>query len=113
MKPAFTLIALFFIHLVFGQQADLSKAIQIAASSVEKRVIEWMHDIHQHPELGNREVRTSALVAKHLESLGIQVTRNVGVTGVVGVLKGGKPGPVVALRADMDGLPVAERTNVP
>ncbi|MBK8635902.1 MAG: amidohydrolase [Saprospiraceae bacterium] len=113
MKPAITIIALLFVQVLCGQQTDLTKSIQTAALSIEQKVIAWRHDIHQHPELGNREVRTSALVAKHLESLGIQVTRNVGVTGVVGVLKGGKPGPVVALRADMDGLPVAERTDVP
>ena len=69
-------------------------------------------DIHQNPELGNREFRTATLVAKHLRSLGMEVKTEVGVTGVIGVLKGGLPGPVVALRADMDALPVLERTPV-
>jgi amidohydrolase len=83
------------------------------ADTVESKVVAWRRDIHQHPELGNREVRTSALVAAHLESLGYEVRRNVGVTGVVAVLRGGRPGPVVALRADMDALPVTEEVDLP
>lgn len=79
---------------------------------IEQKVIDWRRDIHQNPELGNREFRTATLVAKHLRSLGMEVKTEVGVTGVVGVLKGGQPGPVVALRADMDALPVLERTPV-
>ncbi|WP_341225169.1 amidohydrolase [uncultured Arcticibacterium sp.] len=82
-------------------------------NAIESKVIEWRRDFHQHPELGNQEFRTSEVVAKHLESLGIEVKRNVAITGVVGVLKGAKPGPVIALRADMDGLPVTERVDVP
>ena len=102
------LSAIFFAqHLLTGQ------AIRSDAKGIEQQVIAWRRDMHQHPELGNREVRTAALVADHLKSLGMEVTTGVGVTGVVGVLKGGKPGPVVALRADMDGLPVLERTPVP
>ena len=79
---------------------------------IEQKVIDWRRDIHQNPELGNREFRTAALVAKHLRSLGMEVKTEVGVTGVIGVLKGGLPGPVVALRADMDALPVLERTPI-
>ncbi len=82
-------------------------------SGVAPKVVEWRRHIHQHPELGNREVKTAEMVANHLRSLGIEVRTQVGVTGVVGVLKGGKPGPVVALRADMDALPVKERVNIP
>jgi amidohydrolase len=82
-------------------------------NAVNPKVIEWRRHLHQNPELGNREVKTAAYVASHLRSLGIEVRTQVGVTGVVGVLKGGKPGPVVALRADMDALPVKERVNVP
>jgi amidohydrolase len=78
----------------------------------QAQVIAWRRDIHQHPELSNREVRTSALVAAHLKSLGLEVAIYAN-TGVVGLLKGGKPGPTVALRADMDALPVAEQTEVP
>ncbi|MFC6205382.1 amidohydrolase [Psychrobacter urativorans] len=81
--------------------------------SVEKKVIEWRRDIHQHPELSNRETRTAAVVAKHLKSLGMQVETDIGHTGVVGFLKGAKPGPTVMLRADMDALPVTEKVDVP
>lgn len=80
---------------------------------VDSKVIEWRHHIHQNPELSNREFKTSAYVAEHLESLGIEVQRGVAHTGVVGILKGKKPGKVVALRADMDALPVVERNNLP
>jgi len=89
-------------------------AVAAAADRIESRVVAWRRDFHQHPELGNREVRTAGIVAKHLRDLGFDsVTEKVAHTGVVGVLKGGKPGPVVALRADMDGLPVTEEVDVP
>jgi len=91
----------------------LDAPIAAAARAVEPRVVAWRRDIHQHPELGNREVRTSALVAQHLRSLGIEVREKVAHTGVVGVLRGGRPGPVVALRADMDALPVTEEVDLP
>jgi amidohydrolase len=91
---------------------ELSAEIRTAAQALQARVIGWRRDIHQHPELSNREFRTSRLVAEHLESLGLEVTVGVAHTGVVGVLKGARPGPVVALRADMDGLPVTERTGL-
>ena len=81
--------------------------------AIHGQLIEWRRDIHQHPELGNREFRTSKMVAEHLRSLGIEVTTEVAHTGVVGVLKGGLPGPVIALRADMDALPVTERNDLP
>lgn len=87
--------------------------IQAKADALEAKVIAWRRDIHQHPELGNNEVRTAALVAKHLKSLGLEVREHVGKTGVVGILRGGKPGGVVALRADMDALPVTEATGLP
>ena len=77
------------------------------------RVVAWRRDIHQHPELGNREFRTSALVASHLRALGIEVREKVAHTGVVGVLRGGRPGKCVGLRADMDALPVTEEVDVP
>jgi amidohydrolase len=75
--------------------------------------VAWRRDIHQHPELSNRETRTAKLVADHLRSLGLEVRTGVAHTGVVGVLRGGKPGPVVALRADMDALPVTELVDLP
>src|SRR6478672_12186757 len=84
-------------------------AIAEAADRVESRVVAWRRDIHQNPELGNREVRTASLVAQHLRQLGYEVREKVAVTGVVATLVGGGgPGPVVALRADMDALPVTE-----
>jgi amidohydrolase len=89
-------------------------AIAAAADAVEPRVVAWRRDFHQNPELGNREVRTAAVVAAHLRALGLDsVQEKVAHTGVVGVLKGGLPGPVVALRADMDALPVTEEVDVP
>ena len=83
------------------------------AAKVEPQVVAWRRDIHQHPELGNREIRTAALVAEHLRKLGLEVTTKVAHTGVVGVLRGGQPGPVVALRADMDALPGKETVDLP
>jgi amidohydrolase len=85
-----------------------------AAKAVEAKMIAWRRDIHQNPELGNQETRTAALVAKHLKDLGYEVKEGVAKTGVVAVLKGeGGPGPVVALRADMDALPVSEEVDLP
>ena len=91
----------------------LSAAIDAAAAAIEPTLLMWRRDLHQHPELGNREFRTAGIVAKHLEELGLEVQMKVAHTGVVGLLKGGLPGPVVALRADMDGLPVEERVDLP
>jgi amidohydrolase len=82
-------------------------------SKVMAQVIAWRRDIHQHPELGNNEVRTAKIVADHLRSLGMEVREKVGKTGVIGVLRGGRPGAVVALRADMDALPVTEEVDLP
>ena len=92
--------------------AQYEEEIANQAALIADQVIAWRRDIHEHPELSNREFRTSRLVAEHLESLGLEVRRGVAHTGVVGVLKGGIPGPVVALRADMDGLPVVEKTGL-
>ena len=87
--------------------------VQQMAAELEEQVIEWRRHIHQNPELSNREFQTAAMVAEHLELLGMEVTTGVAHTGVVGVLEGGRPGPVVALRADMDALPVPERNDLP
>lgn len=92
--------------------APLAARVEPLAAGVEAKVVAWRRDFHQHPELGNREERTAAKVAEHLRSLGIEVKTGVAKTGVVGLLVGGKPGPVIALRADMDGLPVTERVEV-
>ena len=91
----------------------LATRIDAATARVEKQVIAIRRDIHQHPELGNREVRTAKLVAARLRELGIEVKENVAHTGVVGLLRGGKSGKVIALRADMDALPVTEEVDVP
>jgi len=93
--------------------AALSEQIDQRAKAIEDKLIAWRRDIHQHPELGNQETRTSKLVADHLRALGMDVKTGVAGTGVVAMLKGGKPGPVVALRADMDALPVKEQVDVP
>jgi amidohydrolase len=87
--------------------------IDALARSVESKVVAWRRDIHQHPELGNRELRTAGLVASHLRSLGLDVTTGVAHTGVVALVRGRTPSPVVALRADMDALPVKELADVP
>lgn len=97
----------------YTQTIATKSKIDLAADKIESKVIEWRRDFHEHPELGNREVRTAGIVAKHLQSLGLEVKTGVAKTGVVAILKGGKPGPVVALRADMDGLPVTERVDLP
>jgi amidohydrolase len=94
-------------------QAKLDAHVDRLASQVQGKVLAWRRDIHQNPELSNRETRTAELVANHLRSLGMEVRTGVAHTGVVGVLRGGKPGPVVALRADMDALPVTEEVNLP
>ncbi len=95
----------------FGQ--NLNQQIDEKAQAIENQVVDWRRDIHQHPELSNREFKTAEKIAEHLKSLGIEMTTGVAHTGVVGVLKGGQPGPVVALRADMDALPVTERVDIP
>ena len=94
--------------------STLAAQIDLSATALETQVIAWRRDLHEHPELGNREFRTAALVADHLRALGLdEVRTGVAHTGVVGLLKGALPGPVVALRADMDGLPVTEEVDLP
>ena len=92
---------------------SLAAAIDAAVAQIEPSLLMWRRDLHQRPELGNREFRTAGIVANHLEELGLEVQTKVAHTGVVGLLKGALPGPVVALRADMDGLPVEERVDLP
>lgn len=92
----------------------LHARLDAAAQSIEQKMIDWRRDFHEHPELGNQEVRTARVVARHLRAFGYDVRENVAVTGVVATLRGGAgPGPVVALRADMDALPVAEEVDLP
>jgi amidohydrolase len=106
-------VALVIGHAATAQTDPQRTAIAQMSSKIEPKVIAWRRDFHAHPELGNRETRTAGIIAKHLQDLGIEVKTGVATTGVVGVLKGGKPGPVIALRADMDGLPVTERNSLP
>jgi len=87
--------------------------VETMARAVDAKVLAWRRDFHQFPELGNREFRTSKIVAEHLRSLGMDVSTGVAHTGVVAILKGGKPGPRIALRADMDALPVTENSGLP
>ncbi|MFM7272278.1 MAG: amidohydrolase [Gammaproteobacteria bacterium] len=115
LRPlALAMLAAALLQPVALQAADLNLEVRDAAKAIEAEVLRWRRDIHQNPELGNREKRTSALVAKHLKKLGFdEVRTGIAHTGVVGILVGGKPGPVVALRADMDALPVPEETGLP
>ena len=113
MKKLYCILLVLSTFNVSAQKNSLRAAVSEKALSIEQKVIAWRRDLHEHPELGNNEMRTADLIARHLRSLGIEVKTGVAKTGVVGILKGGKPGPVVALRADMDGLPVTERVDLP
>ncbi len=93
--------------------APFSASVESSIQSVLPRMIAWRRDFHEHPELSYEEVRTSRVVAQHLRSLRLEVRTGVAQTGVVGVLRGGRPGPVIALRADMDALPVTEEGDLP
>ena len=99
-------------HAQSGAPA-LEQEIRQRAAEIENKLIAWRRDIHENPELGEQETRTAGLVADHLKKLGLEVKTGVAKTGVVAILKGGKPGPVVALRADMDALPVKEPEGLP
>ena len=117
-KPLVLLLPLLGFAMPLGAETGakanpLWAEIDRRTEAVLPKVVAWRRDIHQHRELGNREVRTSALVAAHLKALGLEVRTGVAHTGVTGVLRGAKPGPVVALRADMDALPVTEEVDVP
>jgi amidohydrolase len=105
------------VSTLLRESSDLEQALRALvderAARLAAKVLAWRRDIHAHPELGNREFRTSQLVAQHLLALGIEVKTGVAHTGVVGVLRGARPGPVLALRADMDALPVAEEVDLP
>ena len=92
---------------------DMSNKVEAETKKVEADMIKWRRHIHQNPELSNREFKTAEYVAKHLRSLGMEVRTGIAKTGVVGILKGAKPGPVLGLRADMDALPVRERVKIP
>ncbi|MBX3133780.1 MAG: amidohydrolase [Gemmatimonadaceae bacterium] len=115
MRQSFSLLLALSLAAPLAAQAPspLSAELDRRLSGVMPKVVAWRRDIHEHPELSGFEVRTAALVADHLRSLGMEVRTGVGGHGVVGVLRGGRPGRVVALRADMDGLPVTEQVDLP
>ena len=110
MKKTFVTILVFFS---FKIDANLKENLEKDLDSLMTKVIEWRHDIHENPELGNREFRTAKKVADHLTSLGMDVETGIAHTGVVGLLTGDLPGPTIAIRADMDALPVVEKTGLP
>ncbi len=115
MKKTLCLITLLaaLLPITLFSQNGMAEQVAEQAEKVNPKVIEWRHHIHQNPELSNREFKTGEYIAKHLRALGLEVKTGVAKTGVVGILKTGKPGPVVGLRADMDALPVTERVDVP
>ena len=113
MKKIYLLILFAYSIPAIAQVNTYKDAVAKKADALLSKTIAWRRDFHENPELGNHEVRTAGIIAKHLQSLGIEVQTGIATTGVVGILKGGKPGPVVALRADMDALPIIERTPVP
>lgn len=109
-------LSLFFVMTMIATPAtatDMSREIEAAAMKIMPKVIEWRRHVHQYPELGNREFKTAKYVEEHLRRLGMEVRTGIAHTGVVGILKGGQPGPVIGLRADMDALPVTERNDLP
>src|SRR6478672_2698050 len=112
MKKMIAVCALAAVSLHSSAQKNWEAVINTSAAKIESKCIAWRRQLHENPELGNREFKTAKLIADHLRSLGIEVKEGVAHTGVVGILKGGKPGPVVGLRADMDALPVTERVNI-
>ncbi|HEY5972254.1 MAG TPA: M20 family metallopeptidase [Pseudoxanthomonas sp.] len=114
MAPSLLAAALSLAFASHAREASVQRPeVTAAARNLDAKVVAWRRDFHEHPELGNRETRTAKIVAEHLRALGLEVKTGVAHTGVVAVLKGGKPGPRIALRADMDALPVTERANLP
>ncbi|MEO6070440.1 MAG: amidohydrolase [Chitinophagaceae bacterium] len=113
MRKAFLIIAVSFLVTNLSAQKNEDKKIEEAVVKIESTTIAWRRKIHQNPELSNREYKTAKFIAEQLRSFGIDVQEGVAKTGVIGLLKGGKPGPVVGLRADIDALPVTERGNLP
>jgi amidohydrolase len=113
ISKALILSLSFFVSQVANSQTSVQQLIDQKSKSLLPKVIEWRRYLHEHPELGNREFKTMEYIAAHCKKLGLEVQTGVAKTGVVAILRGGKPGPVVALRADMDALPVKERVDLP
>lgn len=113
MKKFFSVLVLVAMSAGSIFAADMSKDVNAATDKIMPKVVEWRRHLHQYPELSNRETKTAKYVEDHLRKLGLEVKTGIAKTGVVGILKGSQPGPTIALRADMDGLPVVERVNLP
>lgn len=111
LKYLVAFLGIFFAETLNAQ--DLLSAIDKKSEAMQQKLTEWRRHLHEHPELGNREFKTSAYIVDQLKDLGLEIKTGVAKTGVVAILRGGKPGPVIALRADMDALPVKERVNIP
>lgn len=113
MKNILALLICTLVSISLWGQGSIYAMMDKRVAKVKDKVIDWRRYLHEHPELSNREVKTAAYVEKHLRGLGLEVETGIAHTGVVAILKGARPGPVVALRADMDGLPVVERAPIP
>ena len=114
MKKSKFLIVFFSFFCVSNLLSqDINTVIHARALALQNELMQWRRYLHEHPELGNREFKTSAYIIEHLKGLGLEIKTGIAKTGVVAILKGDKPGPVIALRADMDALPVKERVNIP
>jgi len=113
MKYFLLIICLITTSVIAQVNPKLQTKLELQAKEIETRVIEWRRHLHQNPELSNRETQTAAYIAEHLKKVGLKVQTGVAHTGVVALLDTGKPGPVIALRADMDALPVTERNSLP
>ncbi len=113
MKRIFLMLCVLVFAGTSVLAVDMSDEIEAAAARLQPKVVEWRRHLHQNPELGNREFKTSKFVEEHLRKLGLEVRTGIAQTGVVAILKGGQSGPVIGLRADMDGLPVTERNDLP
>ncbi|MGG9962888.1 amidohydrolase [Ferruginibacter sp. SUN106] len=111
LKLPASLLLLFCCVTITAQ--DISKTIDAKAVAIQTKLVEWRRHFHEHPELGNREFKTAAYIVEQLKDLGLEIQTGVGKTGVIAILKGGKPGPCIALRADIDALPVKEKVNIP
>ncbi len=112
-STSFALISVLALTSQTALAADLKTSLDPAIHAAMPQVVAWRRDLHQHPELSNREFRTSKMIAAELTKMGLEVQTGIAKTGVVAILKGGKPGPLVALRADMDALPVKEQVDLP
>ena len=113
MRRSFAAFLIILSVFVPAFSIDMSREIDAATARIMPKVVEWRRHVHRYPELGNREVKTAKYIEDHLRKLGLEVRTGIAKTGVVGILKGAQPGPVIGLRADMDGLPVTERNSLP